>query len=180
MNVLLYLHDHVEDLEALATRALLVRSGLQVSTVCDHHNRTITTAFGLRVMCDLLPSEVQVDAYEMLIIPGGKYVALTFQTNDTVKALIELFNRKEKPLAAICAGPRFLGAMGLLKNERYTAFPGSEADIEGTYLKDQKVVVDGRFITARSAGAVYEFALEIVRYLQGDAQAEWLKDNILL
>lgn len=180
MNVLMYVADHCEDIEAFGTRALLVRSGLPVKTVCDALDKTITTAFGLRVTCDYHVSEIRVEDYVMLIIPGGKYVALTYPTNHTVKALIQAFDGRKKALAAICAGPRFLGSVGLLKTEKYTAFPGSEKDIEGEYLGDEKVVVDGRIITARSAGAVYEFALEIVRYLQGEAQAKWLKENILL
>lgn len=180
MKVLLYVADHCEDIEAFATRALLVRSGLTVKTVCDHQGKQITTAFGLTVQCDYHVSEIEVDDYAMLIIPGGKYVALTYATNQSVKTLIQAFDHRQKPLAAICAGPRFLGAVGLLKTEKYTAFPGSEKDIEGDYLGEEKVVVDGRFITARSAGAVYEFSLAIASFLQGESQAKWLKENILL
>ena len=180
MNVLLYLANQCEDVEALATRALLVRSGLEVKTLCAPKSKHITTAFGLEVICDYTWDEVDVKDYAMLIIPGGKYVAQTIESDAVLPYVIKQFDTALKPIAAICAGPRFLGRAGLLKNEHYTAFPGSEQDLEGVYHKDQKVMVDGRFITARSAGAVYEFALAIVTYLQGPAQADWLKENILL
>lgn len=180
MNVLLYLANQCEDVEALATRALLVRSGLEVKTLCEPKNKRIKTAFGLDVMCDYNLDEVAIEDYAMLVIPGGKYVAQTIDTDTVLPVVIEQFDKAQKPIAAICAGPRFLGRAGLLKEEHYTAFPGSEQDIEGVYHKDVKVMTDGRFITARSAGAVYEFALAIVTYLQGEAQADWLRENILL
>ncbi len=46
-------------------------------------------------------------------------------------------------------------------------------------MPDKKAVRDGSIITARGAGAVYEFAYEIVSYLQGQSKAEALLKNIL-
>jgi 4-methyl-5(b-hydroxyethyl)-thiazole monophosphate biosynthesis len=115
----------------------------------------------------------------MLIIPGGKYVGEVIDTNRWIPQLIEAFNTLEQPLAAICAGPRFLGRAGLLDTVPFTAYPGSEIDMKGSYQPDTKALTHGRIITGRSAGSVYDFAYEIVHYLQGQTQAYWLKENIL-
>lgn len=177
MRVALIVHDRCEDLEAFATRALLVRSGLDVDTV--NPQKTITTAFGLTVEVDRHPTDLDPTRYAMLIIPGGKYVAEVLDTNTWIPQLIEAFNTLEKPLAAICAGPRFLGRANLLNAIPFTAYPGSEVDMQGPYQPEYKALTHGRIITGRSAGSVYAFAYEIVRYLQGDKQADWLKENIL-
>lgn len=177
MRVALVVHDRCEDLEAFATRALLVRSGLEVETV--NPQPTITTAFGLTVSVDRRPTDLDPKAYAMLILPGGKYVAEVIETNTWIPALIEAFDALEKPLAAICAGPRFLGRAKLLDDQPFTAYPGSEVDMQGEYHPEHKALTHGRIITGRSAGSVYAFAYEIVRYLQGETQAKWLQENIL-
>ncbi len=50
---------------------------------------------------------------------------------------------------------------------------------KGNYLPDKKAVRDGNIITARGAGAVYEFAYEIVSYFKGESKAKTLLKSIL-
>src|SRR5690606_20466164 len=97
-----------------------------------------------------------------------------------IKEIIKDFHQEGKLIAAICAGPRFLGRLGLLDGLDFTCFPGSEIDMpKGNYLRLSKVVSTERIITARSAGAVVEFAAEIVKKIQGFVEAKSLIDNIL-
>jgi 4-methyl-5(b-hydroxyethyl)-thiazole monophosphate biosynthesis len=50
---------------------------------------------------------------------------------------------------------------------------------KGTYHPKEKAVTDGNIITARSAGAVYEFAYAITSYLLGEHKASELYKSIL-
>lgn len=180
MKGLLVLSNNVEDAEALATRALLKRSGLDVVTVTYESTNTIVTAFGLNVKVDHFAHEVHLDEFDFVVIPGGRYVSLVVDHDVHIKELVKYFSHKNKLVAAICAGPRFLGQAGLLDNKHYTAYSGSEKDMPlGIYHPDEKAVRDGHLITARGAGAVYEFSYEIVKYLLGEDKASELLKSIL-
>jgi len=180
MKGLLVLSHHVEDGEALTTRALLRRAGLDVVTVTFENTLDIKTAFGLQVKVDFFAHEVHVNEYDFVVIPGGRYVAEVVDKDIHIKELVRYFDHHKKLVAAICAGPRFLGQAGLLNGRQFTAYTGSEIDMpKGIYLPKLKAVRDQHIITARGAGAVYEFSYEIVSYLLGEEKAKALLNSIL-
>jgi protein deglycase len=179
-NGLLVLSHHVEDGEALTTRALLIRAGLNVTTITFEKTLEITTAFNLEIKADKFAKDVDLDAYDFLVIPGGKYVAKVVDQDTDIKELAKYFDQKQKLIAAICAGPRFLGQAGILNGLSFTAFSGSEVDMpKGIYLPSLKAVRDHHIITGRSAGCVVEFSYEIVNYLLGEEKAKNLLVSIL-
>ncbi|MDO9629436.1 MAG: DJ-1/PfpI family protein [Acholeplasmataceae bacterium] len=180
MKGLLVLSHNVEDGEALTTRALLRRAGLDVVTVTFESTLEIKTAFGLLVKADRFAHEVHLDEYEFVVVPGGRYVADVVDKDIHIKELVKYFDHNQKLVAAICAGPRFLGQAGLLNGRSFTAYTGSEIDMpKGIYLPTLKAVRDKNIVTARGAGAVYEFTYEIVNYLLGEEKAVALLSSIL-
>ncbi len=180
MKGLLIVSPNIEDVEALATKALLVRAGLSVTTITFHATREIITAFGTQIKADMFGWNVRYDDYDFVVIPGGRYVHEIIEKDQDIQNCIKAFDKREKLVAAICAAPRFLGRAGALNGRSYTAFPGSEIDVpKGIYLPSIKAVRDGHIITARSAGAVYEFAYEIVTYLMGEEKGKALLTSIL-
>ncbi|MFU8793661.1 MAG: DJ-1/PfpI family protein [Acholeplasmataceae bacterium] len=180
MKGLLVLSHHVEDGEALFTLALLRRIGFNVHTMTFQETKEIHTAYGQTTYADFKHSEINVLDYDFLVIPGGKYVSEIIDQGHQIMDLASLFNDHHKWVCAICAGPRFLGRAGLLDNRSYTCYPGSEVDMpKGIYLQDEKVVVDSNIITARSAGAVYEFVHAITKKLLGEQKAQQLYASIL-
>lgn len=180
MKGLLVLSHHVEDGEALTTRALLRRAGLDVVTITFENTLEIKTAFELQVKADYFGHEVHLDEYDFLVVPGGRYVADVVDKDVHIKELVRYFDQHKKLVAAICAGPRFLGQTGLLNGVKFTAFTGSDKDMpKGIYLPQLKAVRDKNIITARGAGAVYEFSYEITSYLLGEEKAKALLSSIL-
>ncbi|MFP4178202.1 MAG: DJ-1/PfpI family protein [Acholeplasmataceae bacterium] len=176
----LYLNDRVEDGEALMTRALLKRAGFDITTATSGKQLDIRTFFGLQVKADTQLMSIEEKNYDFLVVPGGRYVSETIEHSDDIQALIRAFDQKNKVVAAICAGPRFLGRAGVLDGKKFTAFTGSEQDApEGIYKPKLKVVSDGNIITARGAGAIYEFVFEIVSALGNRKQAKKLLADIL-
>ncbi len=172
-------HDN-EDLEALGTRALLVRAGFDMTAGTFEDTLDLKLAHGTKVKADARIQELDTDAYDFIVIPGGKYVKNTVDDDQDIKAISRRFYDQGKLVAAICAGPRFLGQAGILENRSYTAFTGAEIDMPNATLKrDEKALRDGNIITGRGAGAVYEFAYEIVRYFKGDEAADKLLNTIL-
>lgn len=180
MKGLLILSNRVEDMEALGTRDLLLRAGFEIDTVTFEESLTIITSYGLEICVEDFAQNVNVDDYDFLIIPGGPYVEKIVDQDQEIKELAKSFYKKDKYIAAICAGPRFLGQAGLLDGKNYTAFRGSDKDApKGNYLPNDKAVVDGRIITARGAGAVYEFAYEITKNLLSKEKALEVRNKIM-
>jgi 4-methyl-5(b-hydroxyethyl)-thiazole monophosphate biosynthesis len=180
MKGLIVFSHHMEDVEALGTRALLRRAGLDVKSITFEPSLDIKTAFGLSIQADQLGRQTHYDDYDFVVIPGGRYVAMTIDSDTEIQKIVKHFDQKKQLVAAICAGPRFLGRAGVLDGKTFTAFTGSEIDApKGYYQPSKKAITDGHIITARGAGAVYEFAYEIVCYLQGEEKAKSLLENIL-
>ncbi len=179
MKGLMVFSDRMEDVEALATRALLVRAGIEIDSATVNPSLEVMTAYGLKVKVDKALKDVKSADYDFFVIPGGAYVAHVVDKDKIIKKTARAFAEQDKLISAICAGPRFLGQADLLDGKKFTCFPGSEIDMKsGKYLPKKKVVKDGNIITARGAGVVYEFAYEIVKSLKDKASAEQLLASI--
>ena len=69
-------------------------------------------------------------------------------------------------MCAICAAPMVLGKLGILKNKKFTCYPGCETDLDGIYTGEEVVVLD-KLITARSMLFSIPFGLAIIEKLLG-------------
>jgi 4-methyl-5(b-hydroxyethyl)-thiazole monophosphate biosynthesis len=108
----------------------------------------------------------------MLVLPGGMPGAKNLNEHAGLKKLIAEYATQGKRLSAICAAPMVLGEMGLLQGEIATAYPNYEAYLAGAEVTGERVVVSGKFITAKGPGVAAEFGLKIVEVLQGKPIAE--------
>lgn len=177
---LMILSDNCEDVEALASIALLRRAGFEIITATFNQSKQITTKFNQVVVVDQEATTIDVAYYDFLILPGGPYVAEKIGDFSALDTVIKAFSEKGKVIAAICAAPRFLGALGLLDGKVFTGFTGANKEApKGYYHPEAKALRDGNIITARGAGVVYEFVYEITRYLKGRTAAEDLMHEIL-
>lgn len=173
MKGLLLYSDNCEDVETVGTTALLRRAGLEIVTATFKDTKEINCVYGTNLKADSFVKDLDLESFDFLVIPGGSYVVKCYDKNTDIKNLILEFNSKKKLIAAICAGPMFLGEAGLLKDKNYTIFPGCERNhFGGNKQQYFKVVQDDNLITARSVGAVIEFNKEIIKYLKGYEKAE--------
>lgn len=66
-------------------------------------------------------SDVVLDEYDALLIPGGIGLVVNYRTSSAVKACIEQFTMQGKPIGTMCAGIDFLrGIMGAKLLQRET------------------------------------------------------------
>ena len=89
-------------------------------------------------------------------MPGGIPGTPNLAANKTVTETCAAFARAGRKVAAICAAPSILASLGLLEGRNATAHAG---------FQDQL------------AGAI-PFALELVRQLAGQAEAERIRNAI--
>lgn len=157
-----------EEVEALTVVDVVRRGKIYVDTVSTQIDNVVTGSNGIPVLADEMLEDIHPEEYDMVVLPGGLEGVENLEANPRVRELLQYFYEARKPIAAICAAPRILARFGLVKDVKVTSYPGLEAEfVESRYFED-KVVVDGPFITSRGVGTAIDFALEIVLYLTGD------------
>jgi 4-methyl-5(b-hydroxyethyl)-thiazole monophosphate biosynthesis len=141
----------------------------------------VESARGLQVRADALLSEVDLNDYQGIFLPGGGRGVANLRASEAVLDCVRTFYNKQKWVTAICAAPSVLAAAGILQHHKVTSFSGIEADLV-PYIKTysyERVVVDGKVITSRSAGTAEEFALVLLELLEGLTKAKEIRKAIL-
>ena len=171
--------DGFEDMEALATIALLRRAGIEVDIVSVFNKKTVTGSHGVKVVVDMPMKKIDEEQYDGLFIPGGSH-AFVLKDTKSVKKLVTKFYEQEKWLMAICAAPIVFGALGIMDGKQYISYPGTENHMgEAIRMEKLKAVSDGKFITARSVGVNYDFVFEILRTVFNEKEVERLQKKIV-
>ena len=177
MKGLIILVNNFEDVEALATVDVLRRSGIIIDTT-SLDNKDVITQSNNKITVDYLLNEVNVNEYDFLILPGGKAVFNILDNDKRIDDLVDYFYSNKKLICAICAAPRLIAKRGYFKNLKFTIFPGClETEVLGKQTT-KGVVVEDYFITAKSMYYSIEFALEIIKKLQGKDQMKKIERQI--
>lgn len=173
MHALMLLMNGFEDMEAVAPMDILRRAGWRVTAAAVDGSPALTASNGLRVIPDAALSAVQEAGVDLLLVPGGGPGVKALRASKDAVECVRRFDRAEKPIAAICAGPTVLLDAGILKGRTVTSHPAVMEEIRaaGVTWVDQSVCVDGRIITAQGAGVAVAFALEIVARLDSPEKA---------
>ncbi len=167
------LADGFEEMEALTPVDLLRRAGCQVRTV-GMTGKTVTGSHGIPVTADLLPEQTEKTC-DLVILPGGMPGAELLDRHP----MTDRFLNGAAHLAAICAAPMVLGNRGLLKGKRAVCYPGFEDRLTGAQVMQEPVVTDGNVTTSRGAGTALPFALELLRLVAGQKEADRIAAGIL-
>mgnify|MGYP002089005158 FL=1 len=69
--------------------------------------------------------------------------------------------------------------MGILKDKNAVCFPGFEEKLAGANVLDVPAVTDKNVTTGRGMGAATDFALELIRVLQGEDKAKEMAEKIV-
>ena len=177
MKGLIILVNNFEDVEALATVDVLRRSGIIIDTT-SLDNKDIITQSNNKISVDYLLCEVNFNEYDFLILPGGKAVFNILDKDKRIDDLVDYFYVNKKLICAICAAPRLIAKRGYFDNLKFTIFPGClETEVLGKQVS-KGVVVEDYFITAKSMYYSIEFALEIIKKLQGKDQKKKIEIQI--
>ena len=167
MRGLLLLADGFEDTEALTTRDVLIRAGIEVTTASITDRLEVESSFGVHVLADaLLKLIFDTTPYDFIVLPGGGRGTRNLSESPLVPQYLQKFVSANKLVCAICAAPSILGKLGYLTNEKYTCFAGFNVGFAGDFTGNE-VEVSGNFITARSMRYSVPFALAIIEKILG-------------
>lgn len=168
MKYLMLFADYFEDTEAIACLDVLVRGKDEVLCASLMDSLFVKTKCGHEYKADSLINDIAIDQFDCLIIPGGPASFKLMPNLPIVTELINYFVDHKKAVASICAAPHLVGKLGYFKDKCFTVHPGFEdLIIGGKYLRDEGVVVDGLFITAKSMYYSIPFGLAIHEYFHG-------------
>ena len=173
-----FLAEGFEEIEALCPIDLLRRAGLEVNTV-GVGSKEICGSHGIKVAADMLDTEYNDKAPELIFLPGGMPGTLNLQASDTVQRAIKEALLCNAYIAAICAAPMILGELGILNGKEAICYPGFEDKLIGAKISDKKCVKDGKILTAKGMGAALDFGLMIVEVFCGKECAESLRSAVI-
>jgi 4-methyl-5(b-hydroxyethyl)-thiazole monophosphate biosynthesis len=173
-----------EEIEAVAVIDVLRRAEIEVTTLAVKGTGAggldVTGSHGIQLRADTTLDAGSREAWDMVVLPGGLPGSTNLRDDPDVQALLRKQNQAGRKLAAICAAPIALGALGLLEGKRATSYPGREKELLGATCVTDRVVRDGNVVTSRGPGTSMEFALELVSELRSKDAAEKLRAGMLV
>ena len=182
------LADGFEDVEAVTPIDYLQRAGIEVTTVSNSQSQIVSSRWGgIKLHANTTITEfLKVSAEEKIewdavICPGGMPGAANLAASGEVSELLKKMSANNKLICAICAAPVIvLSPLGLIKNKKFTCYPGMEEKAAGGVFCNERVVIDGNIITSRAAGTTGEFAIAIIEKLLNKETAKKIADTVLL
>ena len=188
-KAVVFFAEGTEECEALLVVDLLRRAKVEVLVASASGSREILSSHKVHITADALAEEVDYSDVDLVVLPGGIPGTPNLAANKTVtetcaafaKTVTDTcvaFAKAGKKVAAICAAPSVLAALGLLEGKNATAHAAFQDKLAGAHVLDTEVVVDGNITTSYGLGGAIPFALELVRQLAGEAEADRIRNAI--
>lgn len=163
-KILLLTGDAAESLEVMYPYQRMLEEGYTVEIAAPVKKRlqfvvhdfvegfdTYTEKLGYTWPADIACKDVRPDAYDALIIPGGRAPEYIRMDADA-RRIVKHFADSGKPIAAICHAAQLLAAADVLQGHRAACYPAVSPELTkagGTFV-DEAAVVDGNIVSARA------------------------------
>lgn len=178
-NIAIFLANGFEEIEALTVVDLCRRAGLTIDMVSVTDSLQVTGSHGIEVKADKVIDDLDFDAMDMLVLPGGMPGTTNLENTEKLMENIRAFDSKGKYISAICAAPGVFGRAGLLQGKKACVFPGLEGELKGADVQMSETTVDGHILTSRGMGTAMAFGLAIVERFCGKETADELGKKVV-
>ena len=169
-----------EEMEALVPADLLRRAGIEVA-LTGVSGEVIPGGHNIEVKCDCTLDQANLSRADMIVLPGGGVGVKNLGEDPRVEALVRSAAEQDKWVAAICAAPSLPSKWGLLAGRKAVCYPTWSDRLTGAeFLPEEKLAVDGKFITGQAAGASFEFGLKLIEVLADEETAQRVRKEICL
>lgn len=179
-KVLVPLAEGFEEIEAVTVIDILRRAGVEVVSA-GLTEGPIKGSRGVTVVPDTALHRINDDEFDMVVLPGGLPGATNLRLDKRIHEIVTRIHERKGYVTAICAAPTIYAEMGFLEGRKATSHPSTREQVHaraGEYSED-RVVVDGHFITSRSPGTAMEFALKLVEVLKGPEMMEKVNEGVM-
>lgn len=147
-------------------------------------DKDITSTGNIRVSADMTISEVNVDDFAALAVPGG-FEEYGFYEDAYQEAFLELireFNRRGKIIASVCVGALPLGKSGILAGKKATTY-NKKNQIRQTKLRgygvnvvNEPIVIEGNIITSWNPSTGMGVAFKLLELLTTKEKADYIRN----
>ena len=145
--------------------------GVDIHVTTAGFTPQVMSTFKVPVTVDTLLTDINVQDYDALAIPGGfeEYGFYEEAYSEPFLELIRQFNTAHKPIASVCVGALPLGKSGILANRRATTYHLSHGRRQqelasfGARVVSEPLVTDDNIMTSycpQTAAAVGFWLLE--------------------
>ena len=184
-----FLADGFEEIEALSPVDYLRRAGVEVYTVAVpsptmQDPYIVTGSHKVPVIADLTLDEYMDSCKDELpdcvVCPGGMPGATNLAASDILLSHLEKCFDEGKLVSALCASPAVvLGKTKIPAGKEWTCYPEMQTNAKAEYLSgysNKVFITNGNLVTGRGPGASEQFAMELVKLLEGQDVAQKVHD----
>ena len=164
--VYILLKPGFEEIEALSAGDILRRGGVEVQ-FAGIGSRSVTGGNGITLQADCLVEEMNLEAMELIMLPGGMGGVRSILGSDCALQAVTYAHEHGKFVTAICAAPTVLAKLHITDGKQATVYPGMEEQMGSAVMKDINAVQDGKLITGRAPGAAFDFGYLLLEALKG-------------
>ena len=181
-NVLVIAANGFEDVEMIAVRDILIRSGhdVDIASITRNDEDFITSLMGLRIKVDKKIENIlgNLSKYDAIFLPGGPGTE-KIDLSREIDEILEHFVKTNKFIGAICAAPTILAKRGYLKGKKAICYPDPKfqkilikngaklVSTNCTYKDDCAVVRDGKIMTGLEMKTSIEFGIQFANFIDG-------------
>lgn len=177
-KVAVLLAQGYEEGESITIVDLLRRAGIKCDTMSFGED-FVKGMHGMWVKADRLFDEKALEAYDGLVLPGGRPGGANLRANPRVIEQVQKFNREGKLVAAMCSGTLVLTEADIIKGRRVTGYTGYAEKMEGAVFLDDVVVTDGNLVTSQGPATCYPFAFQIAEWFGKTQEVQTLKERLM-
>jgi len=178
-EIAVFFAEGYEEIEALTVVDLCRRAGIETVMVGVTDDKCVTGSHGIPVVMDMGLLDVDFDALDMIVLPGGMPGTKNLEACELLMEKVDAFYAAGKDVAAICAAPSILGHRGILNGKRACCYPGFEEHLTGAEVTKNPVEVSDNVITSRGMGCAIDFSLAIVEKYAGSEKSKELGRAII-
>ena len=155
-----------QEAELLVPYYRLMEAGFKVDLVGPKAKETYVGDYGYHLTADFAAEDVKIDAYDTVVIPGGR-APDRMRTKKAIVELVRAAFAKGKVVAAICHGPQVLIEADVVRGKRVTSYIAVATDLKnaGALWQDSSVAVDGNLVTSRTPVDLPDFCRETLKLL---------------
>ncbi|WBB61373.1 DJ-1/PfpI family protein [Streptomyces sp. WMMC500] len=172
MQIAIVLFDRFTALDAVGPYEMLGRmSGADVVTVAEARGPVRNDVGSLAVVADAALDEV--GRPDIVVVPGGPGQSEQM-ADGPLHEWLRAVDEHTRWTTSVCTGSLVLAAAGLLRGRRATShwLAREQLRAHGAEPAGERVVFDGKYVTAAGVSAGIDMSLTLVGRLQGDARGQ--------
>jgi len=167
-----------EEIEAVAPCDILRRGGVQVQ-YAGIGGKLIKGGNGITVQAECTVEEMDLDAMEMIVLPGGMGGVHSILGSECAMNAVRFAHENGKLVAAICAAPTILAKLHITDGKHAVVYPGMEDQMGSAVMEDANAVRDGSVLTGRAPGAAMDFGYMLLQTLRGEETAQKVRTGMV-